>query len=354
MKTLTSLFVLFFAHFWTDHLSTNNAGTEIVLALSTEITKVAVIGTTGRLGREAVKQLSERGIATRCLVRNIPSSKSSSTATISNDKRDEIVSYLSKLPGVELIPGDINDRQSLVRLVEGTSACLALHGPTAPKPILKALIPLMYPETDPQHPKQINYIGIQNLLSVMTESSTCKHLVRITGKGETPWSFFSILINALGGIAKGWNYEGEQLIRKQKTINYTIIRPGIMKESMSDDKHQLPSTSVVLGLRDNGNDMKVSIVSYEQIANLTFQVLSRPNCFRTTLTAMNVEINSTDVYQSIDEVQPDSREFPVSLIDEHKKAARAGGIAILSIGFVLLNTVITILMKIAAYVAAKL
>ena len=203
-----------------------------MLALSTEITKVAVIGTTGRLGREAIKQLSEQGVATRCLVRNIPSPESSSTTTTTNtnDKRNEVVSYLSTLPGVELIPGDINDRQSLVRLVEGTSACLALHGPTAPKPLFKALIPLLYPETDPQHPKQINYIGIQTLLSVMMESSTCKHLVRITGKGETPWSFFSILINTLGGIAKGWNYEGEQLIRNNKSINYTIIRPGIMKE----------------------------------------------------------------------------------------------------------------------------
>jgi hypothetical protein len=242
----------------------------------------------------------------------------------------------------------------LVRLVEGTSACLALHGATAPKPFFKALIPLLFPETDAQHPKQINYVGIQNLLSVMTESSTCKHLVRITGKGETPWSIFSILINALGGIAKGWNYEGEHLIRNQKSINYTIIRPGIMKESLSDDKQQNASSSTVLGLRDNGNDMKVTAVSYEQIANLTIQVLSRTNCHRTTLTAMNVDTSTTNEYQTIDEVQQDTREFPESLIEEHKKAARVGGIAILCFGFVLFNTAITILMKITGFVAATI
>ena len=346
-----SIFVLIlFSHCCIDILTPNKyaGGT---LALSTDITKVAVIGTTGRLGREAVKQLSQQGIATRCLVRKIP--ESSSTTTNTNDKRDEIVSYLRTLPGVELIPGDINDQQSLARLVEGTSACLALHGPTAPKPILKALLPLWYPETDPQHPKQINYIGIQKLLSAMTESSTCKHLVRITGKGETPWSIFSILINTLGGIAKGWNYEGEQLIRSQESIKYTIIRPGIMKESTTDDKQQPSSGSVVLGLRDNGNDMKVSVVSYEQIANLTVQVLSRMNCHRTTLTAMNVDTSTTDVYQSIDEVQHDTREFPQSLIEEHKKAARVGGIAILCFGFVLLNTAVTILMKMIGYIATK-
>jgi NAD(P)H-binding len=324
------------------------------LALSTEITKVAVIGTTGRLGREAIKQLSQQGIATRCLVRNLPPTpEATSTKTTPNNKRDELLSYLRHLPGVELISGDINDRQSLVRLVEGTTACLALHGPTMPKPFLKALIPLWFPETDPQHPKQINYVGIQKLLSVMTESSTCKHLVRITGKGETPWSIFSILINALGGIAKGWNYEGEQLIRSQQSVKYTIIRPGIMKESIAEDQHA-PSSSVVLGLRDNGNDMKVSVVSYEQIANLTIQVLSRMNCHRTTLTAMNVNTTTTTEYQSIDEVQQDTREFPESLIEEHKKAARVGGLAILCFGFVTLNAAIAILLKIIGFIVGKL
>ena len=104
-----SIFVLIlFSHCCIDILTPNKCagGT---LALSTEITKVAVIGTTGRLGREAVKQLSQQGIATRCLVRKIP--ESSSTTTNTNDKRDEIVSYLRTLPGVELIPGDINDQQ---------------------------------------------------------------------------------------------------------------------------------------------------------------------------------------------------------------------------------------------------
>lgn len=358
-KKSSILLVIILAQCWMHYSNDIRYPSKIVattLALSTEITKVAVIGTTGRLGREAVKQLSQQGIATRCLVRNIPTSESTSTTTTAaspNDKRrDEVVSYLSTLPGVELISGDINDRQSLVRLVEGTTACLALHGPTMPKPFFRALIPLWFPETDQQHPKQINYIGIQKLLSVMTESSTCKHLVRITGKGETPWSFFSILINSLGGIAKGWNYEGEQLIRSQQSVKYTIIRPGIMKESISDDQHPPSSSSIVLGLRDNGNDMKVSAVSYEQIANLTIQVLSRMNCHRTTLTAMNVNttIITKNEYQSIDEVQPDTREFPESLIDEHKKAARVGGIAILCFGFVVLNAAIAILLKIIGFI----
>jgi NAD(P)H-binding len=332
-----------------------------IIALSTEttITKVAVIGTTGRLGRETIQQLSEKGIGTRCLLRHNPTSATTITTSVphhpSSDK-DEIILYLKSLPGVELISGDINDRQSLVKLVEGTTACLALHGPSVPKPFFRSLIPLWFPETSLQHPKQINYIGIQNLLSVMTESSTCKHLVRITGKGETPWSIFSILINVFGGIAKGWNYEGEQLIRSQTAIKYTIIRPGIMKESISDDENKGNSSSantsnIVLGLRDNGNDMKVSVVSYSQIANLTIQVLSRRSCQRTTLTAMNIDttVTPSTEYQSIDEVQPDTREFPISLIDEHKKAARFGGATILLLGFFIVNAIAALVLKVLAF-----
>ena len=51
--------------------------------------------------------------------------------------------------------------------------------------------------------------------------------MRVTGKGETPWSFFSILINLLGSHAKAWNYEGEQLLRAS-SLDYTIVRPGVM------------------------------------------------------------------------------------------------------------------------------
>ena len=45
-----------------------------------------------------------------------------------------------------------------------------------------------------------------------------------SGKGEDPWSIFSILINGLGSLAKAWNYEGEQLLRACKDIDYTIVR----------------------------------------------------------------------------------------------------------------------------------
>ena len=51
--------------------------------------------------------------------------------------------------------------------------------------------------------------GVRYLLSAAAASKTCKRIVRVTGKGETPFSIFSVLINTLGSMAKAWNYEGE-------------------------------------------------------------------------------------------------------------------------------------------------
>lgn len=160
--------------------------------------KVAVIGATGRLGREAVVRLSKKGIATRCLLRHNDSTTGSSVPTPPASLRDahtkeQVAAYLRSLPGVEFVPGDVTDRESLRVLLDDseTTACLALYGPTAPKPFFRSLFPAFFPETDSSHPKQINYEGIKNLLAAMEASPKCKRLVRITGKGEQPVRYVS-------------------------------------------------------------------------------------------------------------------------------------------------------------------
>lgn len=151
------------------------------------------------------------------------------------------------------------------------------------------------------------------------------------------WSFFSVLINAFGGMAKGWNYEAEQVIRQQTGIDYTIIRPGIMKDVVENE-----DSNLILGLRDNGGDLKVSAVSYGRIADLAIQAFQRDACKRCTLTAMNVdkdEANLDQVQTSLDRLHPDTRQFPASLIAEHKKAARFGGLTILLIAFLVAKAI---------------
>ena len=100
--------------------------------------------------------------------------------------------FLAQQMGVELVEGDVTDSDSLQRLLDSeTTACLALYGPTAPKPFLRSVfLPAwLFPENDPAHPKQINYEGIKKLLAAMEASAQCRRLVRITGKGEQPVRF---------------------------------------------------------------------------------------------------------------------------------------------------------------------
>jgi len=138
-------------------------------------------------------------------------------------------------------------------------------------------------------------------------------------------------------MAKGWNYEAEQLIRSNPNIDYTIIRPGIMKNVVENED------DLTLGLKDNGGDLKVSAVSHGRIADLVIQAFQRDTCRRCTITAMNVNStsSSSEKFQTLDQLQRDTRQFPDTLIDEHKKAARFGGLTILLVTFLVTKAVVT-------------
>lgn len=326
----------------------NFRSTECLSSTSSIRGPVAVIGTTGRLGREAVVQLSSQSIPVRCLLRtlvadDVPATLNDATST------SEIASYLSKLPGVTMIRGDVNDQDSLDSLLDGCTAVLALQGAPAPKPIFRGLFPFLNPTTSPTHPFNINYLSMQRILNAAKKSGSCKRVVRITGKGETPFSIFSILINALGNLAKAWNYEGELVLRKQNEIDYTIIRPGVMSSEVKKGKK-------MLALKDNGGDLKVSSISYSDIASLCIKCSNNPNAARSTLTAMTVpegEGSGTwdELLQGVNE---DTRVFPENMLAEHKKATRMGGVAITAVLFGLMSGIVKIVVGIIALIGRQL
>jgi len=264
--------------------------------------KIAIVGATGRLGREVVNNLSSKGIRSRCLIRS-----------------EDPPYFLASLPNVEFVKGDVTNLECVNKLLEGCSSCLALHGATR-KSKLTDILPWVNPELDPAHPKNINYLGVRNIIEAARATKDCKRIVRITGKGETPWSIFSILINMFGSFAKAWNYEGEEVLRKCQDVDYTIIRPGVMKNVKPDKGKK------ILALADDGGNLKVSSVPYSTIADLCVQVLRYPNTARATLCAMNVPEGEGEVsYASfLQRVEPDRRIFPSSLMQQHVQAVRAG------------------------------
>ena len=290
--------------------------------------KVAVTGTTGRLGREAVQILSSKGIQTRCLLRH-PIDASVSPSIEKDASSSEVASYLANLPHVTMVEGDATDPTSCRLLVEGCDAVLALHGPVRPPP-LQSLFRLL-PETDPKHSRSVNYLAVKNLIDAARECD-CKRIVRVTGKGEAPTQVFTVLINMLGHMAKAWNYEGEQLLRTSG-VDYTIVRPGVM------GRDDVPTGGRVLALADNGRDLPVTAVTHSQIAGLCVDCLDYPNTSRSTLTAMNVASGTgEDSYAPLlAGVKSDTRSFPTTLLSEHKKAAQIGAAVLVAFAAVILT-----------------
>ena len=286
---------------------------------STSPKRVAVVGSTGQLGRRAVDQLLARNIPVKLLIRQ------STPPSFLAEKKAVHPSLVEFVTG-----GDVTNPETVKKLLTDCSHCLALHGATARSSWKEIFTAAEGTEdSDPSHSKQINYRSMDTFVKCAQETD-CEQIVRITGKGETPWSFFSVLINGLGRMAKGWNYEGEQVLRNQpknnkKHLDYTILRPGIMKTDF-DPKE----AKVHLALADNGGDLKVSVVSYDQMAELCVESLLQPEARCTTLTAMNVADDGEDssTYPSLptgkllQRVKSDTRDFPKSLIGEHKQAVK--------------------------------
>ncbi|KAL7522508.1 hypothetical protein ACHAWX_007214 [Stephanocyclus meneghinianus] len=245
-----------------------------------------------------------------------------------------------------MVEGDVTDEISCKNLLKGCDAVLALHGPAKPPP-LQSLFRLL-PESDPKHSRSVNYVAVRNLIDAAKESTTCKRIVRVTGKGEDPFGFFSILINMLGHMAKAWNYEGEQLLR-DSDIDYTIVRPGVM------GREDIPKGRV-LALVDNGRDLPVSAVTHSQIADLCVSCLDYPNTARSTLTAMNVEEGTGEETYArlLERVNADTKAFPKRLLDEHKRGARMGSAILASVVAVFFTAAIAAVKSVGVFLKAQL
>ena len=191
----------------------------------------------------------------------------------------------------------------------------------------------MFPSSDPKaldslpldHSYHVNYKGVQNLIDAANDTPTVTRIVRLTGVCDTPFSFFSILINLLGRLAKAYNYQGEMLLRSESqkpnvSWDYTIIRPGYMS---ADDINEGEG---ILALADNGEKLPVSKMSYAQVASLCSQVCDYPNCGGSTLTAANVEpgMGTKEYGTLLEKVEADTKSFPSDLLREHVKGARLG------------------------------
>ena len=120
-----------------DFAPANAAFTALSLALVAPGGKIAIVGATGNVGQNAVKQLVAKGYKARILLRKEGSAEE-----------------LTSLPGVEAIEGDVTDQAACNKLVAGCTAILALHGARRTRQLSDFW---RNPENDANHAKQINH-----------------------------------------------------------------------------------------------------------------------------------------------------------------------------------------------------
>eukprot|EP00929_Paragymnodinium_shiwhaense_P069090 TRINITY_DN34852_c0_g1_i1.p1 TRINITY_DN34852_c0_g1~~TRINITY_DN34852_c0_g1_i1.p1 ORF type:complete len:401 (+),score=42.13 TRINITY_DN34852_c0_g1_i1:84-1286(+) len=322
-----------------QHLDT--AGHGLALAAGAGVARrgptVAVVGPTGKLGRQVVKELVAQGASVRCLLRHkLPSGGEKALLveeqSAENASASDVAAWLSTMEGVSLIEGDVTDKASLQKLLEGCSACLAVHG-AGRFTKLSDFLPWVDETQDVTHAKQVNYEGVKNLMEAVKQSGSCRRLLRITGKGETPWAVPSILINGLASMAKAWNYEGEELLRNGD-VEYTIIRPGKLVSALKGDAANSGAAPPLLALKDNGGDLKTTSITYRSVAQLCVAAIRTRTTANTTLCAMmsTPETPRGNTGKSWDALlercMPDRRSFPKTLMHEHLKAVRIVGVGV--------------------------
>lgn len=250
---------------------------------------VAVIGASGNLGRAVVKELCNNKISTKIL--NRPNSSSN----INNNYKE--------YPNIKIVNGDVNNYESIVKLLEGVDTCIAVHG-SKRKTRLRDII--RNNVNDLNHPVNVNYLGMINIINAAKITKT-KHIIRVSGNGEKPWSIPSIIINLFGSMHKAWNYAGECELR-DSNITYTIIRPGIMNHNIDADSS--------LTLIDNGMYLPPTKISYNKIANLCLDCITHPNVKNTTLTAITTQpgYGRSSWIPLLRKVNSDTKKFPDKLL----------------------------------------
>lgn len=264
--------------------------------------------------------LASRGIPCKMLLRKPVPPGPAPTELTAKSTKEETSAFLASLPNVDVVEGDVSNADSMKELLDDCTSCLALFGATRTSKISD--IWTNPEENDPTHAKNINYRGVANIIEAAKASKKCKRIVRITGKGESPNSLFSVLINLLGGMAKAWNYQGELLLRDQDDVDYTIIRPGVMSEE--------GPTGKVLTLADDGGDLPVAKIRYADIASLCVECLAYPNAARSTLTAMTTDEGEGEAsYETLlASVQSDRRVFPTDMLEQSRAAVKKAAIGL--------------------------
>ena len=169
--------------------------------------KAFVAGATGETGRRIIKELVQRSIPVRALVRDVARGSEVLADSLSAEADG------SKL--VELVTGDVLDLKSLR---EAIADCTVLICATGARPSF-----------DPTGPYMVDYIGTQNLVKVGKEKGI-EHIVLVSSlcisRFFHPLNLFWLILF--------WKAQAESYIQSSG-LTYTIVRPGGLKNEDNTD-----------------------------------------------------------------------------------------------------------------------
>jgi uncharacterized protein YbjT (DUF2867 family) len=204
--------------------------------------KAFVAGATGGTGKEIVKQLVQRGIPVKAMVRD-------------RTKGEQL------LPSeVELVIGDVSNLDSLRQAMSGCSVVLCATGAA--------------PSLDLTGPFRVDFVGTKNLIAIAKEQQV-QQFVIVSSLCVS--NFFHPL--NLFWLVLFWKKQAEGYLQ-QSGLPYTIVRPGGLKsEDNTDAIIMSEADSLVGGSIPRAKVAQVCIESLFQpaAANKIVEIVAQPN-----------------------------------------------------------------------------
>lgn len=168
--------------------------------------KAFVAGATGETGRRIVKELIQRNIPVRALVRDLDQG---------HQCLQDLINNTSDLNSVELVTGDVKNIDSLRDAISDCTVLLCATGAR--------------PSFNPTGPYGVDYEGTKNLVTVAKEAGIEQFVLvssLCVSKFFHPLNLFWLVLY--------WKAQAEAYIQSSG-LTYTIVRPGGLKNEDNED-----------------------------------------------------------------------------------------------------------------------
>jgi uncharacterized protein YbjT (DUF2867 family) len=218
--------------------------------------KAFVAGATGQTGSRIVKELVQRGIRVRALVRNLEKAQQT-------------------LPSeVEMVTGDVLNPSSLEAAIGDSTVVICATGAT--------------PSFDPTLPYRVDYEGTKNLINV-AKTKNIQQFVLVTSMCVSqlfhPLNLFWLILV--------WKKQAEEYLQKSG-LTYTIVRPGGLKNE--DNEFPIVMQSADQLFEGSIPRTKVATVCVEALLiptahNKIIEIVAKPEAQQQSFEQMFASVN---------------------------------------------------------------